>query len=441
MIAPETIPDLTLLELQKALRAGELTALELTDACLARIAAREPEVGAWAFLDPELARAQAKACDAQAAAGAPLGPLHGIPVGLKDVIDTADMPTANGTPPDQGRRPEADAWVTARLRAAGAVILGKTTTTELAFMNPTATRNPHDPAHTPGGSSAGSAAAVAAGMVPLAIGTQTGGSVIRPAAFCGVVGVKPSFDAIPRDGVCMQSHTLDTLGVFARDPRDAAIAVALLVAPEGSDPARIREDAGAPVLRAASRRPVFGYVHPPEWERASPEMQSRLDALAADLGAVPVTLPEGFAHVAEQRAVINSVEMAWHYRRYRSAGWDLLSEVTRNAMDEGAATAATDYVAALRQREPLYAGLEEVFGEVDCLLCPPALGAAPHGLESTGDSIFNGLWTFMGTPCITLPLPHGDGELPLGVQLVGRRGEDKALLAKAMWVSEYLETL
>lgn len=432
--------DLPLCRMQQALRSGELSAVTLVEACLARIAERDPEIGAWAFLDPQMALDQARACDAAHAAGRVSGPLHGIPVALKDVIDTADMPTQNGTPPDEGRRPEADAWVAARLRAAGAIILGKTTTTELAFQHPTATRNPHNSGHTPGGSSAGSAAAVTAGMVPLALGTQTGGSVIRPAAFCGVTGVKPSFDTIPTRGVTMQSHTLDTVGVFTRDPRSAAIALAALTGSGADDPADIPAEASLPVLDAACRRPVFGFVEPPEWDRATPETHAALAQLAQELEAVSVTLPSGFADVSAQRACINAVEMAWHYRRYRANGWDQLSDVTRGSMDVGAATPAVEYVGAVRQREPLYAALDQVMGQVDCLLCPSALGAAPKGLSSTGDAIFNGLWTFMGTPCVTLPLPHAPGTLPLGVQLVGKRGEDKALMAKAIWLADYLAT-
>ncbi|ABV95152.1 amidase [Dinoroseobacter shibae DFL 12 = DSM 16493] len=432
------LPDLSLQQMSAALRTGEVTALALLDAHLDRIAARDPSVKAWAWLDPDQARAQAIALDAAQAEGKALGPLHGIPVGLKDVIDTADMPTENGTPPDAGRQPDQDAWITARLRAVGAVIVGKTTTTELAFLNPTETLNPHNPNHTPGGSSAGSAASVAAGMVPLAVGTQTGGSVIRPAAFCGVVGVKPTFGAIPRQGVTMQSHTLDTLGVFTRDAEDAAFALTCMMDTEDSDPATLPPQDAHPAIAGATRPPVFGFVRPPEWDRASAETKAALEKLAQALGAIPLSLPESFEQVADLRARINFAEMAWHYSRYRTAGWDALSAATRDAMEAGAACAAVDYLAALMQREPLYASLDPLFSQVDCLLCPSALGAAPEGLSSTGDAIFNGLWTFMGTPCVTLPLPETEKGLPIGVQLVGRRGEDRALLSKAIWLQGHM---
>lgn len=434
------LPDMTLRQMTAALRSGEITALALLEAHLDRIAERDPTVKAWAYLDPEQARDQARALDAVKAQGEALGPLHGIPVGLKDVVDTKDMPTQNGTPPDTGRQPEEDAWVAARLRAAGAVIMGKTTTTELAFLNPTETLNPHNPGHTPGGSSAGSAASVAAGMVPLAVGTQTGGSVIRPAAFCGVVGVKPSFGAIPRRGVTLQSHTLDTLGVFTRDAADAAFALACLTDDAAADPKTLGGGLDKLTVTAAARAPVFGFVRPPEWERASPETKTALEGLAKKLQALELDLPKEFSDVADLRARINFAEMAWHYRRYRAQGWSDLSAATREAMDAGAACSAVEYLAAEQQREPLYRSLDPVFAQVDCLLCPSALGAAPAGLSSTGDAIFNGLWTFMGTPCVTLPLPDMENGLPLGVQIVGRRGEDRALLSKAIWLQDFLKT-
>lgn len=216
------------LALRDMLRSGQISALELTNACLERIARRDATVRAWVWIDPDHARAQARRLDDLRASGAPLGALHGLPVGLKDVIDTAGIPTQNGCPMDSGRVPDADAFVVARLRAEGAVIMGKTVTTELAYMQARDTTNPHNPAHTPGGSSSGSAAAVADGHVPLAIGTQTGGSVIRPASYCGVTAIKPSFGALPRTGVLMQSHTLDTLGVFGRAPLDVALVADVL---------------------------------------------------------------------------------------------------------------------------------------------------------------------------------------------------------------------
>ena len=254
--------------LRERLASGALDALALVEACIARIEAREPDVGAWACFDPEFARHQARAMDGLRRSGRPIGALHGLPIALKDIIDTARMPTENGCKLDAGRVPSKDAWIVQRLKSAGAIILGKTVTTELAFMHPGKTRNPHNLGHTPGGSSSGSAAAVADGMVPLAIGTQTGGSVIRPASFCGVTGFKPTFGAIPRSGILMQSHSLDTVGVFAVDPMGAAMLADVLFGSDPADPASApapfpglqRTAAEAPPLP-----PVFAFLRPPGW--------------------------------------------------------------------------------------------------------------------------------------------------------------------------------
>ncbi|MCB1312677.1 MAG: amidase [Sedimentitalea sp.] len=429
--------------LRDRLASGALSCLDLTEACIARIAAREDEVGAWAWHDAEHARAQARQLDAYRAAGRPIGPLHGLPVGLKDVIDTARIPTQNGCALDAGRVPVRDAFVVERLRQAGAVILGKTETTELAFMHPARTRNPHALGHTPGGSSAGSAAAVADGMVPLAVGTQTGGSVIRPAAFCGVTGFKPSFGAIPRRGVLMQSQSLDTIGVFARDPEGAALLADVLFGHDPQDsatslapPPRLLEIARA----APPVAPVFALVRPPGWAEADPQMREALDELGAALGdqAFAVELPEVFAQAAAARRCINLAEMARNYHRYGRDGGALLGAETREALEEGNAILARDYLAALDWPGVLNAGLGEIFRRCDAILCPAAPGPAPEGLGSTGDPVFNGLWTLCGTPAVSLPILTAANGLPMGVQLVGPRGGDGRLLRTARWLYEWV---
>ena len=293
--------------LRDRLASGAVKALDLAEACIARIEAREPDVQAWAWVDPDFARHQARALDAHRQAGRPIGPLHGLPVGLKDIIDTAKIPTENGCAQDAGRVPIIDAALVARLKAAGAVIMGKTVTTELAFLQPGKTRNPHNPAHTPGGSSSGSAAAVADGMVPLAIGTQTGGSVIRPASYCGITGYKPSFGAIPRTGVLMQSPTLDTVGVFARTPCDAAMFAEALWGHDAGDTATSPEPAPRLEEVAASDppiRPLFAFVKPPGWEDADPQLHAAFDELTGTLGdqVFEVTLPRAFEEAAGARA-------------------------------------------------------------------------------------------------------------------------------------------
>ncbi|SNS75231.1 amidase [Tropicimonas sediminicola] len=426
-------------ELRDRLASGALTSERLVAACLERIERREPEVQAWAWLDGDHAIAQARRLDAWRASGQPVGPLHGMPVGLKDIIDTAGMPTENGCALDKGRVPTRDAFVVERLKQAGAVILGKTVTTELAFMHPGKTRNPHNPGHTPGGSSSGSAAAVADAMVPLAVGTQTGGSVIRPASFCGVTGFKPTFGAIPRRGVLMQSSTLDTLGVFASDAAGASMLAEALFGHDATDPATQLRPHPRLLDLARSKPPlppVFAFVRPPGWDDAHPDLHAAFEELLEALGeqAFEVPLPTIFDEVAEVRARINFAEMARCYHRYKRDGTDLLGPETRDALQKGDGILARDYIAALDWREVLNAGLEKIFERCDAILCPAAPGPAPEGLGSTGDSIFNGLWTLCGTPAVTVPILTAQNGLPIGVQLVGGLGSDGRLLRTAHWL-------
>ena len=439
-----TILALDAVTLRDRLAAGALTALDVTEAYLAQIAEREPEIHAFAWHDPDHARAQARALDARRQRGLATGALHGLPVGVKDIIDTAGIPTENGSPLDAGRKPLRDAFVTERLRAAGAVIIGKTVTTELAFMDPAATRNPHDPAHTPGGSSSGSAAAVAAAMAPLAIGTQTGGSVIRPASFCGVVGFKPSFGAIPRRGILAQSPSLDTVGVFARTTADAALLAEVLYGFDAADPATAL--APHPQLLATARqdppvKPVFAMLQPPGWDDASPDMQAGLAELAEALGeqAFPLTLPPLFDTIRDTHRRIQMAELARCYYTYARDGGDRLGPQLRAAIDTGNGILARDYLAALDMPKVLDAALSEIFDRCDAILCPAAPGAAPEGLGSTGNPVFNSLWTLAGTPAITLPLLTLPNGLPMGVQVVGARGNDARLMRTARWLEAWAD--
>ena len=440
----ESLLALGAIALRDRLASGALDAITLVEACIARIEAREPEVGAWAWFDPELARHQARTMDALRRTGRPLGALHGLPVGLKDIIDTARIPTENGTALDAGRVPRKDAHIVERLKSAGAIILGKTVTTELAFTHPARTRNPHNPAHTPGGSSAGSAAAVGDGMVPLAVGTQTGGSCIRPASYCGITGFKPTFGSISRRGVLMQSHTLDTVGVFAADPLGTAMLADVLFGYDSADPASA--PAAFPALERTAMTepvmpPVFAIVRPPGWEGAHDDMKDGLAALEEDLGeqAFSVELPEVFDDAAEIRLRINQAEMSRYYHRYEREGADLLGDETRDAIRKGAVIPVRDYLAALDWPDILYAAIEAILERCDAILCPAATGPAPEGLESTGDAIFNGLWTLCGTPAVTIPIMTASNGLPMGVQLVGGRGNDARLLRTAKWLYDRMD--
>jgi Asp-tRNA(Asn)/Glu-tRNA(Gln) amidotransferase A subunit family amidase len=441
--APNPRAGLGAVEIRDRIAGGALRAADLAEALIGRIAETEPQLEAWAWFDPEAVRAQAAALDMQRRVGRPTGPLHGVPVGVKDIIDTARAPTENGTAIDAGRVPSRDAVVVSRLKAAGAIIMGKTVTTELAFLHPGPTRNPMNPGHTPGGSSSGSAAAVASGQVPLAIGTQTGGSVIRPADFCGAVGFKPSFGAIPRTGILTQSPSLDTVGVFARSVPDAALLAEVLFGHDPDDRATTVGPTPRLLDLARSRPPlppVFAFVRPPGWDDAAAETRAALGELAASLGeqCFEAPLPNAFDEAAAIRARINLAEMAKCYFSYERRGRNLLSETIRGAIDEGKAIAARDYIAALDWSDVLYAGLAEIFERCDAILCPAATGPAPQGLASTGDAIFNGLWTLVGAPAVTLPLFEADGGLPMGVQLIGRRGDDGRLLRTANWLMHHV---
>jgi Asp-tRNA(Asn)/Glu-tRNA(Gln) amidotransferase A subunit family amidase len=347
----DELATLTGLQAQGLLSEGKLSALELTEACLARIAADEPRVQAWAFLDPDLARAQARRCDEIRRAGRPQGPLHGIPVGVKDIIDTRDMPTENGTVLHAGRRPTRDAAVVERLRAAGAVILGKTVTTELAVYHPGKTRNPHDPGRTPGGSSSGSAAAVAANMVPVAIGSQTNGSVIRPASYCGVFGFKPSHGLISRFGVLTQSPPLDHIGVFARTVEDLALIAEPLMGFDARD--RDTRLEAPPQLLEVTRQewplpPDLGFVKSPVWEQAEDDLRAAFAELAEALGPrlTEVELPAAFQTAHGLHGLIMAVDLARSFAAEYERGREQLSMRLCGIIEDGRRALAIDYARA-----------------------------------------------------------------------------------------------
>lgn len=429
----------------RALRDGAFSAEQLVQACLARVKEVDPQVQAWAFLDEEHALAQARARDLDRAEGRAIGPLHGLPVGIKDIIDTCDMPTEDGTVLHAGRTPARDAAVVAALRAAGAVIMGKTVTTECATYAPGKTRNPHNPEHTPGGSSSGSAAAVAAGMVPLALGSQTNGSVIRPASYCGVYGFKPSHGLIPRSGVLKLSRTLDHVGAFARTLEDLALIAETLVGWDAEDPdTRLR--AAIPFRDTAAQEPplppLLGFVKPPVWDRAQADTKEAFAELAAQLEArvVEIELPAMTGEALDWHRIIMEAEMAANLDREYEQGRDRLSESLRSQLARGREIRALDYMRALARIPLLNSGFEEMFERCDAFITPAAAGTAPKGLESTGDPSFCTLWTLCGMPALSLPLMQGENGLPLGVQLVGPRGSDARLLRTARWLVNRLES-
>jgi Asp-tRNA(Asn)/Glu-tRNA(Gln) amidotransferase A subunit family amidase len=432
--------SLSLTDAAADIREGRITSAELVTDCLKRIDEVDDKVQAWAFLDRDHALRQAEAADEHRRHGRATGPLHGVPVGIKDIFDTADMPTEFGSPLWEGRTPRRDAAAVARLRAAGAVIMGKTVTAEYAYYKPGKTRNPHDPERTPGGSSSGSAAAVAAFMVPGAIGSQTNGSTIRPAAFCGVVGFKPTHGLFPRSGALLLSRALDHVGVFARAVEDAALLAECLAGFDEEDP-DTRPLARPPLaVTAASEPPLpprFAFVRTPAWPQAEPVTAPAFTELVAALGdaAGEVELGPGFERAIEMHRVVMEVEMAHNLHRDYEQGRDKLSPVLRALIERGRAYPAIDYARALAGAAPLNAMLDDVFNEYDAILTPAAPGEAPRGLDRTGNPAFCTIWTYLGTPAVTLPLLQGENGLPIGVQLVARRGNDARLLRTARWLA------
>lgn len=429
----------------RAIREGAISSEQLVEACLARVRDVEPQVQAWQYLDPEHALRQARARDEDRRAGRACGALHGVPVAIKDIIDTADMPTEDGTVLHAGRTPARDATVVAMLRAAGAVIMGKTVTTECAYFHPGKTRNPHHPEHTPGGSSSGSAAAVAAGMVPLALGSQTNGSVIRPAAFCGVYGFKPTHGVIPRGGILKLSRTLDHVGVFARSIEDVALLSEQLVGHDELDP-DTRPRARIPFREIALQEPplppLLAFVKGPAWSRAEEETREAYAELVGELGdrVVEVELPETAQRALEWHRTIMEAEMAANLDLEWEKGRERLSEPLRALLARGREVSALGYQQALARVPILNDGFGEIFERCDAILTPAAPGTAPKGLGSTGDPSFCTLWTLCGMPAISLPLMRGANGLPLGVQLVGPRDGDARLLRTARWVAARVET-
>jgi Asp-tRNA(Asn)/Glu-tRNA(Gln) amidotransferase A subunit family amidase len=410
-----------------SLGSGALTAEALVRACLDRAAERK-DVKAWIWLDPEQALAQAREADCAGRKGL----LAGLPIGIKDIIDTVDMPTGHGSPIYRGNRPFADAASVALLRMAGGTIMGKTVTTEFANRFPGATVNPHNPAHTPGGSSSGSAAAVADFQVPAALGTQTGGSVIRPSAFCGVIGYKASFGELSRSGIKLQCHNLDTLGILCRGLDDLPLLRAALIA----GPLHQIDPAVAP--------PRIGLCRTPAWERAEPATQALIERSASRLAAAgarvtDVNFAPPFANILEYHRRIFNFEAARNYAYEYEQHNALVSQVLRDTvLTPGRELPLAAYVEAIETAEAFRFHIDDIFANVDVLLTPSAAGEAPEGLGSTGDPSFNGVWTLAWTPCLTLPSGTGPKGLPLGIQLVGPRCRDEALFDAAAWVEARL---
>ncbi|HSW94536.1 MAG TPA: amidase [Patescibacteria group bacterium] len=412
----------------EAIRTRELSSAELIEACLDRYRATEPWIHAFAWLDPDRARRLAHERDAET----PRGLLHGVPIGVKDVYDTAGLPTEHGSALFRGRVPDRSAEVVRALEAAGAIVIGKTITAELAFLHPGPTRNPYDLEHTPGGSSMGSAAAVAAGVLPGALGTQTNGSTIRPAAFCGVVGFKPTGGHLSTEGALEFSKTLDQVGTFAGD----VASVARLTAATAGD--ALEEWWTGPSERA----PRIAAVRTSDWEAADDAMRTRfqadVDELASEGGPIEwPALPPGLDDAPALIRVVMAYESTRTLGPLARSRPDDVSQQAREFFEWGATIAADEYERAIRERLPLIAAFNEWAEPYDAIVTPPVIGEAPVR-ATTGDPRFCSRWTFVGAPTVVIPTGLGPSGLPLGLQLVGARGSDRRLLGAAAWAASLL---
>ena len=436
-------PMHTVRELVDAVRGGETTAAQFAAGCFAVIDATDAAIGAWRYVDRDGVMSAAERLDEIRRRGLPLGDLHGVPVGIKDIFDTADMPTECGSGIYAGRQPEADCAVVERLREAGAVILGKTTTTEFAWRHPTTTCNPHNPAYSPGGSSSGSAAAVAAGHVPLAIGSQTNGSTIRPASYCGVFGFKPSRGIVSRRGVFQTSETLDQVGMFGRDLGDVALLADALAGYDAQDPhcyLAPRPKMLQGYLAEVPVEPNFAWLEMPYNDRYSAAARQGcdelLDALEGQVDRIPA--PKSFSALIDCHKRIYDYEISRCLRTEFTEHNDQLSATAREALEAALQCSDEQYREALG----LLAGAQEwftqFFYDYDAIITPSATGEAPLIADGTGAPICSTIWTLCGLPCLSMPLITGNEGLPIGVQLVANCNEDDRLLRTSRWLLEQL---
>lgn len=441
----QNVSELTAIEVRDHLISGQETVASFTAKLGQFVDAADASVHAFAHREDRVVAMQADCLHSDRLSGHLPGPLFGVPVAIKDIMDTLDFPTEYGSVIHQGRYSVTDATVVSRLRAAGAVIFGKTVSTEFATTEPGPTCNPHNPAHTPGGSSSGSAAAVAAGMVPVALGTQTNGSVIRPASFCGVYAYKPSRGMVPRTGVLEQSPSLDEVGVFARNLTDIAQVAEVLVGDDGHDTATKGQAPRRFVDVARSEPPLppkFCFMKTPWWDQVEPEAREAYEAFVEHLGdnVVYLDLPEIVRNVAPWLATVNDAELAfclqkeWHNNRAR------LSSPLLARIETAMQIPVNDYLAAKDRMSHVMSAFDEYFASYDAILCPAALGTAPLGLQSTGNPIMQTTWSFAGLPCLNLPLLTLSNGLPLGVQAVGAFRNDARLIRSSQWlVSEFIK--
>ena len=436
-------PKLSAVEMVQSIKKGEITSEELVKSYIEKIKKKEKEVEAWEFFNEEFVLSQAKKLDSLHQSGKH-GDLHGIPVGIKDIFDTEDMPTTDGTEIHKKNPSLSDCTVVSKLKQAGAIIMGKTVTCELAYYSPGKTKNPHDLSRTPGGSSSGSAAAVASHMVPLAIGSQTNGSVIRPASYCGVIGYKPTKGLISRHLVLQISRALDQVGIFSNSIEDAALISEQIIGHDKQDPDTSLNP--RPKLLAASRQkppmePLLAYIKLPFMDKLDEDVMEGFNEVKDELkGQInEIELPAGFDGIPDWHKIIMESDMARSFSEEYKKSKNKLSDKIVEAIERGMKYSSVEYNEAFSKIEVANTYFKQFFHDYDAILTPSACGEAPKGLKSTGNPIFSTIWTYCGMPSISLPLLQGKNNLPVGVQLVSSLYDDERLFRNASWLTSKIK--
>ena len=428
-------------ELVSKIKDSQLTSVEICEKYIERINKFEKDVKAWTYFDKKLLLEKASEADNVRRSGKPIGPLHGIPVALKDIIGTLDMPTECGTVIRKGKSFSQKAEIVDLLLSAGAIVMGKTATSELAYLGPSNTSNPHDYSRTPGGSSSGSAAAVASFMAPLSIGSQTGGSVIRPASYCGVVGYKPTYGLISRNGVLKTSEKLDHIGVFGRSVEDVSLLAKILIKKDHYDSATVyysTEDMLAQTKKGPLYEPKFIFYKTDSWKLIEKKSREAFEYFIKSFkkNIEVFDTPSYFKDIHKYHQIIHETDLANNFALYYQKYKKKLSKFMQDAISKGNKHSAKDYAEAIDFMKRSYDSFQEVFEDYHGILSPSSPGVAPKGLKSTGTAEFNKVWSYMGTPCISLPLLQGESNMPLGVQLIGARFDDHRFLGVANWLEK-----
>ena len=433
--------SLSLEELAKKIKDAQLTSVEVCEKYIERIDKFEKDVKAWAHFDKKVLLEKATEADDHRRSGKPVGPLHGVPIAVKDIIGTVDMPTECGTVIRKGKSYSQNAEIIDLLHASGAIVMGKTATSELAYLGPPATTNPHDKNRTPGGSSSGSAASVASYMAPASVGSQTGGSVIRPASYCGVVGYKPSYGLISRNGVLRTSYSLDQIGMFGRKVEDVAMLAKVLIKKDKYDPATIHYSTEN-ILNETKKGPIFEpkfiFYKTDHWKIIDKKSRESFEYFIKSFkkNIEIFDTPSYFKDIHKYHQIIHETDLANNFSVYFQKFKKKLSKYMQDAISNGNKYTAKEYAEAIDFMKRSYESYEEVFEDYHGVLSPSSPGVAPKGLKSTGTAEFNKVWSYLGTPCISLPLLEGENNLPLGVQLIGNKYDDHRFLGVAHWLEK-----